>query len=134
MRKFRKRPHKAFSLIECVIILLIIAIIILIVTPNMLRARMKANETYAIATLRSLAEAANMYKLNSGGQYPTSMASLINPSSGYLKVDYCSTTNYGYTINCALGVNAYTFRADPISLGISGSTTYTMTTGGVFMP
>jgi len=130
----RKNKNKAFTMIECLMITLVIAILVLISAPNMLRARMMANDSSAKATLRTLAEAAKMYKLNTGGQYPTNVALLLNSSNGYIKENYCGTTENGFTFSCSFSSNTFTFRADPVNAGVSGTTTYTITTGGVLMP
>jgi len=51
------RCHRAFTLIELLTILVIIAIIVTIAIPNLLGSRVEANETAAMATVRTVVQA-----------------------------------------------------------------------------
>ena len=61
------RKQKGFSLIELLIVVAIILIIAAIAIPNLLRARIQANEASAVGSLRTL----NTAQISYNSTYPT---------------------------------------------------------------
>jgi len=117
------------------IVVAIIALLAAIAIPNLLRARMTANDSLAKATLRAISTAAETY-VGVNSNYPTSIAAITGATPPYLNKDYCtgSPAIAGYTYNCTMTAGGYTIVATPVVLKSTGSAVETMTTGGVLTP
>jgi type II secretory pathway pseudopilin PulG len=113
------------------IVVAIIALLAAIAIPNLLRARLTANESAAQATLRTISTACETYAAANNGSYPANEAALTGATPPYLNRGYNGQTVQGYSYTLTLVATGYTLVAAPSACGTSGTKAYTITTGGV---
>ena len=137
--------EKGFSLIELLIVVAIILIIAAIAIPNLLRARIAANEASAVGSVRSINTAAVSYAATYGNGFPVSLAAMGTAAAGdttascgealLINEVLSKGTKSGYTFTYAdgpgdkpnaaptggcAGDNTYTVNAAPVTAGTTG--------------
>jgi len=140
--------QKGFSLIELLIVVAIILIIAAIAIPNLIRARISANESSAAAATRTIATADIQYQ-TSFGSYSPDLTSLESPSAGCptgtipgstsaCLIDFAlgnsgTTPKSGYSFVAASTNSGQSFVEGgvPVSLGRSGNKSFCAIEDGV---
>jgi type IV pilus assembly protein PilA len=107
-----KRNNKGFSLLELLIVVAIILIIATIAIPSLLRSRQAANESAAVANLRTINTAEVTYLSSSGGNYGD-LPALV--SAGLLDSTFTAGVKAGYNFSVTAAGSNYTATAIPAS-------------------
>lgn len=131
----RRKAH-GFSVIELLVVMVIILIVAALAIPNFLRSRMRANETAAIAALRSITTAQVSYQSTYNRGYSPSLDALKPPAPGNqptaLEADLidpvlATTQRNGYVFNYTPVdsdgdgiIDQYTINANPLQPGRTG--------------
>jgi prepilin-type N-terminal cleavage/methylation domain-containing protein len=124
------RNKKGFTLVEIMIVVAIIALLAAIAIPNLLRARLQANESAAQGAVKTIAAAEVSYR-SANPEYGD-LEALGGANPPYIDATLRQGTKQGYTFNVG-DITAETFvaTAQPTNQGTSGVRSFCATEDGV---
>ncbi|MGB8543414.1 MAG: prepilin-type N-terminal cleavage/methylation domain-containing protein [Candidatus Acidiferrales bacterium] len=150
----RGNDSRGFSLIELLVVIAIILIIAAIAVPNLIQARISANEAAAASSIRTITTASVVYSTTYLNGYPPTITTLGPPAAGQATCDFADLidpilttapfqkSGYTYTYvgstpvplagGCsAPGFNAYLVTAVPMIAGFTGNQSFCSDEPGV---
>lgn len=121
---------RGFTLIEIMIVVAIVMVLIMLAVPNFLRSRITTNEGAALANIRTVNNACQIYHVNNQS-YPNALSTLSGANPAYIDSALGSGNKQGYNFNYVLvDADHYTLNANPSTTGLlKGRYFYTDETG-----
>ena len=104
-----------------IILIPFLALLSAIAIPNLLRARISANDAAAKATVSTISTAIESYAAVNNGKYPISESDLVAGNTPYLSRYYGNEVISGYRYLLELNTNSYRVVANPESCGTTGT-------------
>lgn len=109
--------RRAFTLIELMVVVTVIAIVAALAVPSLLGARKSGNEASCIGSLRSLTTVNEQYRTRFRS-YANNMTSL--ETTGYIDSVLAGGSKSGYDFFYSGGINLWICLANPRFVGTTG--------------
>ena len=125
---------RGFTLVEIMIVVAIIALLAAIAIPNLLRARVNANEAAGVSALKTIATAAISYR-SVNTAYPADLNALGSATPAYVdSVLGCASQpcgKQGYSFALTGATNTFTATAVPQAFATTGNRSFYVDESGV---
>lgn len=124
-----------FTLIEILVVMAILALLSTMTIAALLRARLTANESGAVASLKAIMAGCQLYSLRHEDHvYPNSLAELTTPITDppYVDTVVAGGEKQGYQLTYARPTpETFEARAQPVTVGITGGRYFFVDESGI---
>ncbi|MDD4900380.1 MAG: prepilin-type N-terminal cleavage/methylation domain-containing protein [Candidatus Omnitrophica bacterium] len=124
------RRKRGFTLVEIMIVVAIIALLAAIAIPNLLRARLNANEAAAVSALKTIASSAISFR-SVNAAYPANLAALSGATPPYIDAVLGGGAKQGYNFALTGAANTFTATARPQTYQTTGVRSFFVDESGV---
>lgn len=121
---------RGFTLVEIMIVVAIIALLAAIAIPNLLRARLNANEAAAISALKTVASSSISFR-SVNATYPANLAALSGATPPYIDSVLGGGAKQGYNFALTGSTNTFTATATPQTFQTTGVRSFFVDESGV---
>ena len=126
------KGNKGFTLVEIMIVVAIIALLAAIAIPNLLRTRLQANESAAIAALKTVATAEISFNSANATYVGGTLLALSTATPPYIDGTLGAGVKQGYTfVDTDLTISTFHCSAVPVTANVSGARSFCVSEDGV---